>query len=147
MIVFENLVLAIKRLDKGMQQAVKNAVQQPYIEAQMIDANVAQMNAGQYNDGQMIEPPYAELTVAIKKVKGQPFNIVTLEDEGDFHHHTIIEYRSTDMFFTSTDWKTDDLTKKYGWQIFGLNDINLTYVRVECLPFLLNYARTQIQLR
>ncbi len=141
------MVAALRRLQKGMPGALKTALREPYIEAQMIDANVEQMNAGQYNDGQTIEPPYAELTIAIKRIKGQPFNKVTLEDEGDFHHSTVIEYRSTDMFFTSTDWKTEDLTGKYGWQIFGLNDANLRDVRLECLPFLLKYARNQIMLR
>lgn len=147
MIVFENMVAALRRLQKGMPAALKAALREPYIEAQMIDANVEQMKAGKYNDGQDIEPPYAELTIALKKIKGQPWGHVTLEDEGDFHHYTFIEYRSTDMFFTSSDWKTDDLTKKYGWQIFGLSEANLRDVRLECLPFLLKFARNQIMLR
>lgn len=148
MILFENMINAVRRLDRGMQDAVKTSLQQPLVEAVMIDFNTAQMNAGEDSENKPIDPPYAELTIAIKRIKGQPWNKVTLRDQGDFQGAITIDFRSDDFFIFSTDEKNDKLTKKYGWQIFGLNDIHLSEIRYEyCLPFLLDYARQEIAKR
>jgi hypothetical protein len=148
MIVFENMMEAVKRMDKGMPAAVKRSLQQPLTEATIIDMNVEQQLAGRDSEGLPIDPPYAALTIAIKKIKGQPWDHVTLEDEGDFHAAVTIEWRNNDLFIFSKDEKNDKLTKKYGWQIFGLNDKNLAEIRLEhSLPYLLEYARDQLSKR
>lgn len=147
MIVFENLIKAVQRMERGMKATIKAALMQPLIEGQIIDLNVLQMDQGTDSAGEAIEPPYRPLTISIKQMKGQPFNMVTLEDEGDFKHYITIEYRGNDMFIFSKDWKNKKLTDKYGWQIFGLNDKNLAYIRLECLPFIMDYVRLQIYLR
>lgn len=148
MIVFEKMMDAINRMDKGMGAAVKRSLRQPLTEATIIDMNVEQQLAGKDSDGLPIDPPYAELTIALKKIKGQPFDRVTLEDEGDFHAAVTIQWRSNDMFIFSKDEKNDKLTKKYGWQIFGLNDKNLAEIRLDhSLPYLLAYAREELSKR
>lgn len=89
----------------------------------VIDLNLSQLSHGRDSEGKPIEPPYKELTVEIKKQKGQPTNFVTLKDEGDFYRGF---FMSDDLpaVLNSDDWKTDKLTDKYGSAIFGLNEAN-----------------------
>lgn len=69
--------------------------------------------------------PYTPYTIQIKQEKGQPFNRVTLHDEGDFSGSFYIEV-GTGMFeIKAGDFKTHDLIKKYGRHIIGLTDSNV----------------------
>lgn len=148
MIVFERMIEAVKRMESGMKTAVRGSLQQSLAEASIIDWNVEQMLSGQDSEDKPIDPPYRPLTIEIKKIKGQPYDKVTLRDEGDFHHGTIIEWGDNSFFITSTDPKTTKLTKKYGWQIFGLNDEHYTDLQEQfTLPYLLEYCRQELAKR
>lgn len=74
--------------------------------------------------------PYQPLTMEIKAHKNQPYDRVTLKDEGDFHSDAIID-RIDDLTaeIDSTNVKRDALVKKYGKDIFGLTDNNMDEVR------------------
>jgi hypothetical protein len=82
---------------------------------------------GETRDGVKIADfaPYAPLTVQIKQAKGQPTNRVTLLDEGDFHKSVYIIFREDGFEIVADDWKTEDLLRQYGKEIFGLSDENL----------------------
>lgn len=64
--------------------------------------------------------PYSNLTIEIKKEKGQPTNRVTLRDEGDFHASFYVGTLPDAFYIYATDDKTEKLEKKYGSAIFGL---------------------------
>lgn len=66
--------------------------------------------------------PYSEMTIAIKKQKGQPYNRVTLHDEGDFSGSFFVYINDDSFEIKAGDVKTHDLIKKYGRQILGLTD-------------------------
>lgn len=68
--------------------------------------------------------PYSPYTISYKKEVGQPHDRVTLRDEGDFYRGFFIEADDTMFYISSTDEKTDNLTKKYTNYIFGLTDEN-----------------------
>lgn len=68
--------------------------------------------------------PYTPHTIAIKQVKGQPTNRVTLRDEGDFHRSFYLDINNQGFEIKASDDKTDDLKRKYGRQILGLTDEN-----------------------
>lgn len=68
--------------------------------------------------------PYAESTIRIKKMKGQPTARVTLRDEQDFHNSFYTEFRDDEMEIKALDWKSDFLEFQYGSEIFGLTDQN-----------------------
>lgn len=68
--------------------------------------------------------PYSPTTIAIKRAKGQPTNRVTLRDEGDFEASFFIEADREKFTIKASDWKTEELTKKYGSQILGLTQEN-----------------------
>ena len=69
--------------------------------------------------------PYTPLTIAIKEEKGQPTNRVTLRDEGDFESSFYMEVGDKQFEIKASDFKTEDLIKKYGRQILGLTNENI----------------------
>lgn len=88
--------------------------------------------------------PYRPLTIKIKTQKGQPTDRVTLSDTGDFHRSFKILYHPESFEFIATDWKTEDLKRKYGKNILGLTDSNLNeitrnIIMPSLMPNLLNY--------
>lgn len=68
--------------------------------------------------------PYSEVTIQIKRAKGQPVNRVTLYDTGDFHKRFYVIANNDSFRVWSSDWKTLQLYAKYG-EIFGLTVKNL----------------------
>lgn len=72
--------------------------------------------------------PYSEVTVEIKRQKGQPVNRVTLRDEGDFHASFAIKADNEQFEIVANDWKVKDLTLYYGDEILGLTDDNIVVV-------------------
>jgi hypothetical protein len=68
--------------------------------------------------------PYSMYTIAYKERAGQPYDRVTLRDEGDFHHGFFVTFTDEGFEISSHDYKTEWLVKKYGRQIFGLTDEN-----------------------
>lgn len=70
--------------------------------------------------------PYSPVTIAIKEAKGQPTNRVTLRDEGGFESSFFLEVGDKQFEIKASDFKTEDLIKKYGRQILGLTDENIS---------------------
>lgn len=86
--------------------------------------------------------PYSELTIEIKKQKGQPYNRVTLRDEGDFEGSFYIDADREKFQIKASDWKTEELTMRYGEQILGLTNENKEVLRQEYVfPELLSKAK------
>lgn len=69
--------------------------------------------------------PYSPITIQIKEAKGQPTNRVTLRDEGDFESSFFLEVGDKQFEIKASDYKTEELIKKYGRQILGLTDENI----------------------
>lgn len=89
--------------------------------------------------------PYSPITIEIKEAKGQPTDRVTLHDEGDFAMSFFIEVGEKSFEIKAGDWKTEELIKKYGRQILGLTDENISKVIWEFIyPDLLKQAKRVI---
>lgn len=86
----------------------------------MTEANLKQMDAGLTADGSEIYPPYAPLTIAIKKLKNQPTDRVTLRDTGEFYAGAYVIVTNDSVLSGSRDEKNKALQEKYGERIFGL---------------------------
>lgn len=69
--------------------------------------------------------PYSPVTIEIKKALGQPTNRVTLRDEGDFESSFFLEVGDKQFEIKASDFKAEDLIKKYGRQILGLTKENI----------------------
>lgn len=136
MIVFEELIGTLEKIQRGMPYIVEETAKDDYIQKQFIDLNQEQMYAGKNNDGSPIEPEYAESTKKYKKRRGDPQDRVTLLDKGKFYDDMKNVFSSTGVTLTSTDPKTKRLTKKYGEEIFGLTPDSLDKVREEFFAIL-----------
>jgi len=88
-----------------------------------------QLLQGKDNKGKPIRPKYSPFTVRIKRLKGQPFDRVTLKDEGDYHRSIDVRFgtgSSQHVFvFFATDEKSEMLERKYGKDLLGLNPESL----------------------
>jgi hypothetical protein len=98
-------------------------------EAYIVDLNAEEQlyEQGVNNLGVSISDyaPYSPVTIEIKKAKGQPTNRVTLRDEGDFESSFFLEVGQNQFEIKASDWKTEELIKKYGRQILGLTNENI----------------------
>lgn len=87
------------------------------------DLNAEQMFTGLRADGSDILPSYKDITIEIKKLKGQVTDRVTLRDTGAFYAGITTTVTQNSVITTSTDPKTEKLKKKYETskgKIFGL---------------------------
>ena len=108
-------------IDKTLNRVLKN------IEKKIQLYNKEQLEKkGIRSDNTQVQPPYTPLTVKIKRSKGQTTSHVTLQDKGDFYKGFYIMYQKDRFQLYSSDGKTQKLIKKYGENIFGLTDDNIT---------------------
>jgi hypothetical protein len=103
-------------------------------EATAVDLNILQMDDGRTALDQRIKPEYAPITIEFKQLKGQPFNKVTLEDEGNFKRGMFMNAERWPIMFSSTDFKVDLITTKYGEDVFGLTKKSISSLGVEIKP-------------
>ncbi len=94
-------------------------------ERQIIQMNKEQLKSGTTGQGSEITPAYRPSTIERKKRRGQPYDRVTLEDEGDFHASFFVNYGDDFFELDSDDQKRVYLERKYGEKIYGLNVENL----------------------
>lgn len=64
--------------------------------------------------------PYTPYTKELKRLKGQPYDRVTLRDEGDFHSSMFVDADRQKFEIKASDWKTKELMHGYGDTILGL---------------------------
>ena len=87
--------------------------------------------------------PYSPYTIEVKEAKGQPINRVTLRDEGDFESSFFLEVTDKQFEIKASDFKTEDLIKKYGRYILGLTDENISIlIKDYILPDLLTATKS-----
>jgi len=125
-----DLIKRVKEFNEGLTSGL-------YISEIILknDAFIIDMNAtdqlfdkGVNNLGVSIDDymPYSPYTIEIKKIKGQPYNRVTLHDENDFSESFFLEVGNEKFEIKAADFKTLDLIKKYGRQILGLTPENIS---------------------
>lgn len=88
----------------------------------MEEKNREQLYEGEKADNTEITPSYTPYTVAVKQMKGQPTDRVTLRDTGSFYQGLYVTIQGDKVVTDSLDSKTQKLEDKYGTAIFGLND-------------------------
>lgn len=102
------------------------------------DLNAEQMFRGLRADGSEITPSYSELTVQIKKMKGQVFDHVTLRDTGAFQQAMFVRVSGLQVITGSSDLKSPKLERKYSkakGSIFGLSEkFRAEYLRESLRP-------------
>lgn len=147
--VIENLRQKVETFNEGLTSG-------EYIQEIILDneAFITDMNAQEQLYEQGVNrlgvsisdyAPYSPTTIAIKRAKGQPTNRVTLRDEGDFEASFFIEADREKFTIKASDWKTEELTKKYGSQILGLTQENKAeLIHAYIYPELLTKAKKDL---
>lgn len=92
--------------------------------------------------------PYAPFTIEMKKIKNQPYDRVTLRDEGDFYESFSVRADIDKFDITASNWKTADLKRGYGDNIMGLNaenrhELALRYVLPDLKQALIKQLKTK----
>jgi len=89
--------------------------------------------------------PYSPYTIEIKQQKGQPTDRVTLRDEGDFESSFFLQVSDKKFEIKAGDFKTEDLIKKYGRQILGLTNENISQLIWDYIyPDLINITKKEL---
>ena len=115
--LIENLTKYKANINEYMEDITRS------IEDEIKEINVHQQyDLGQDRYGDAITPEYAESTIRYKRRKGQPTDRVTLKDTGQYHETFKILYEAEGFELYANDWKAGFLDKKYGKEIYGLQD-------------------------
>jgi hypothetical protein len=117
----------LQLIDKFQSLPIPQMIRETIEENQSIieDKQIAQLEAGIYPDGGPILPEYTDFTIEIKKIKGQPYDRVTLKDTGDFYRGIKLDLSSDSFTLDSSDNKTGKIVDKYG-DVFGLSEQSKT---------------------
>ena len=113
-------------------------------EAEIIDLNTNQLFSGLDANTQAITPSYRPLTITIKRQKGQPTNRVTLKDTGNFYAGFEVRFDNKYFAIFSTDDKAEKIERKYGKDVFGLDQDAMFEVAEYIKQDLQNAFRKQI---
>lgn len=108
----------LKKARAGLNQEVAKIILK--FEKQIVDLVRLQQlfERGIDGDGNKITPEYMPFTVAVKRIKGDTSDHVTLFDEGNLFKSFTTDYGSFVLEIFPTDFKADDLIEKYGKSIF-----------------------------
>lgn len=129
------LLAKVENFNKNLTDGtyIKEIVQR--YEAEIVDINSQEQlyDKGIDSLGRSIASymPYSPATIKIKQIKNQPYDRVTLRDEGDFYRGFFIKFIDDGFIIESNDWKEGLLTFYYGWEIFGLTPENKAFVSHE----------------
>ena len=116
-------------------------------EAYIVDLNLSQMKDGIDSTGTAIAPPYSPFTIMMKKVIGQPYDRVTLFNEGDFYRGGFLDITNFPAKIDSKDEKSTELKYKYGEDIFGETESNQSLVNKEIKPDVQGYYTKLLSVR
>lgn len=108
-----------------------------------------QMKQGLNAEGERIgryrNPDYARMKHAMNAVPG--LGNVDLKLTGEFSREIYTEIRGDQVIIDSTNEKTNDLAKKYGEVIFGLNsDTKAELIDQELQPVFMKHVRNALKL-
>ena len=115
----------LKKFRKNLNVIIGNSFKEN--EHILIDANVEDQlfEKGIDNKGEKLLP-YSPITIKDKKEKGQPTNRTTTRDTGKFHASFFQKVQKLTIEYGATDSKAGEIIERYGDQIYGLTDENLS---------------------
>ena len=119
----QNTIRSLQNVQKSLDGLVIEFIKEN--ESMVLDMNTGQIYAGKESTGKPITPEYRPLTIQIKTGMGQPTDRVTLKDTGDFHGSFFINYGPNWFTISADDVKTQKIEKKYGVDIYGLDEKNM----------------------
>lgn len=142
---------AFKSLDqvaREMETMAELAVEEN--EHVIVDMNTENLFSGKNAKGQSLDSiggSYSPFTVEMKKLKGQPYDRVTLKDTGDFYEGFFVKRAKMGWEIDSKDEKTQKLKNDWGEDIFGNTEADEKEINEEyILPELIEHALDNLEL-
>ena len=107
-----------------------------------------QLFAGKKSNGTDIRPRYHPRTITMKRIKGQPYDRVTVKDTGFFYQSLYLVLHRDSMTYdvVSSDAKSTKLIDRYGPKILGLGGIFLVGYRQDVRPVFYNRIKRKLLL-
>lgn len=145
--IIQNLSATIAQFEKSIPDLIAKVIvdNQEFIIDMNAESQLYDKGINRFGVDISDYAPYSPITIEIKREKGQPYNRVTLRDEGKFESSFFIEFLNDGFRISASDAKTAALTRKYGDGILGLTDENLQVVIGDYIkPFIFEQARKTI---
>lgn len=98
------------------------------VSPQMIDLNTGQLFSGVDSNGFLLKPYYRNDKYAEFKKTLNSKGVVDLKLTGDFYDGFFADVSKFPLIFGSNDEKSNELEKRYGKNIFGLNKRSLNEI-------------------
>lgn len=108
----------------NIEQVYDDAIQDTATEA--LELQQEQMYAGKLKDGSEITPAYVPYTITKKREKGQPYDRVTLFDEGNFYRGQNVKAIGGGAAYIGS---SDEKTAKIEWKYRGIWGLGGQYLR------------------
>jgi len=110
-----------------------------------IDLNLAQLFAGKDSKNNFLEPPYRSVNYAELKLHLNPAGVVDLKLSGDLYNGWFLNASKFPATFGSTDIKFDELSKKYGEDIAGLDSQSkFVLIQKDLRPSVIRYYKQKV---
>lgn len=90
-------------------------------EAEIVDANTEMLYSGIDSEGKSLGQ-YADRTIEYKKKKNQPYDRITLKDEGDYYSGKKLVKNNSKYTVISSDYKNAKLETDFGIGINGVDE-------------------------
>lgn len=142
--VIENMAKNLSKVLSGIDKIIVDASERNKDE--FADIQTDQMQKGKNSEGGSIgrlrSPAYSQR----KKNRGgvAPFGQVDLRNTGKFQRGVFAKVSATGILLDSTDSKTEELTEKYGEEIFGYNEDSKDVVPEVLIPSVVFQIRRDI---
>lgn len=146
--ILDHTFSSLKEISKELSTVAELTVEEN--EHVIIDMNTENLFEGRNAKNRTLESiggPYAPKTIEFKKLKGQPYDRVTLKDTGDFYEGFFVKPLKRGWQLGSKDAKTNKLKEDWGEDIFGNTDADEQEINKEyILPELLEHVIETVKL-
>ena len=140
----QDLIRQLKAEAPHQSEAILDIVAEN--ETLLVDMNTGQLMEGLDAESEQLKK-YSNEHYAMFKASLNPKHVTDLKLSGAFHRSFVAITDKWPVLFSATNSKTDDLTKKYGEEIFGLTEKNKAILSQEWLKGpIVEYYRGLFQL-
>jgi len=129
---------AVKEIEESLYPTMMDVFNKEADVLKGIQTDVQLFTKSQDRKGLTIHPDYADSTISIKLKKGQPTDIVTLKDTGDFYGSIEVRATSNQLIISASVEYAKYLTGKYGQDILGIQNM-------EMKEFFIKFIKPQIE--
>jgi hypothetical protein len=147
-------IIDFTRIDNMIDKAKAMSLDKAWIFAvdKEVQNEILRINTEEQLDEQGVDSlgrslgDYSPFTVSMKKFKGDRYDHITLNDEGDFHNSFTVRVVADGWIQDADDSSKYDepLFEVYGLDVLGITDENLKYIQEMIIENFIKYVRTKL---